>query len=123
MTDGTERFLHVDRAVSPVVGVVLMVAVTVLLAGVVLAFAAGIQPAEPAPQASFALDAESGTATVTHVGGQTIQAENIRVQGVQCSFSGPVSAGSQCSGSVQDSTVRVLYEDGEQSYVLQEWSL
>ena len=43
-----------DRAVSPVIGVVLMVAITVILAAVLGTFALGLgDTRDPAPQASF----------------------------------------------------------------------
>ncbi|WP_292468904.1 type IV pilin [Methanolobus sp.] len=46
------QFLNED-AVSPVIGVILMVAITVILAAVIAAFVFGMGPPEQAPQASL----------------------------------------------------------------------
>ncbi|MDK2939893.1 MAG: archaeal type pilus assembly protein PilA [Methanolobus sp.] len=53
------QFLNED-AVSPVIGVILMVAITVILAAVIAAFVFGMGPPEQAPQASL----RASTATV-----------------------------------------------------------
>jgi len=47
-----------DRAVSPVIGVILMVAITVILAAVIGTFVLGLgdQLGDSAPQASFSTD-------------------------------------------------------------------
>jgi len=67
-----------DRAVSPVIGVILMVAIhTVILAAVIGTFVLGLgdQLGDSAPQASFSTDNVSGstnglTFDVTKTGGQ-----------------------------------------------------
>jgi len=82
-----------DRAVSPVIGVILMVAITVILAAVIGTFVLGLgdQVQSTTPQASFGFDAgttdiqvdggsnheEVKTVTVTHESGDTIDAANI----------------------------------------------
>ncbi len=49
-----------DRGVSPVIGVILMVAITVILAAVIAAFVLGLgDTSEPAPSASFDFDYNS----------------------------------------------------------------
>ena len=69
-----------DEAVSPVIGVILMVAITVILAAVIATFVLGLgdQISNTAPQASFSFDySENDTADtlqVTHNGGETISA-------------------------------------------------
>lgn len=75
-----------DRGVSPVIGVILMVAITVILAAVIATFVLGLgeQVSQTAPQANFDFDVEgdgSGvdTLTVSHTGGQTIDRENIKI--------------------------------------------
>ncbi|QWC20825.1 type IV pilin N-terminal domain-containing protein [Halorubrum sp. 2020YC2] len=64
-----------DRAVSPVIGVILMVAITVILAAVIGTFVLGLgdQLGDTAPQASFTID-DNGTDTIniTKTGGQSI---------------------------------------------------
>ncbi|WP_435359739.1 type IV pilin [Haloarchaeobius sp. DFWS5] len=70
-----------SRAVSPVLGTVLVLALTVTLAGVVaLSVFDEQQPAEPV-QARFELtaDASSGRITVTHMGGNTVDVTELRV--------------------------------------------
>lgn len=47
------QFLDTEDAVSPVIGVILMVAITVILAAVIAAFVFGMGPPEQAPQASL----------------------------------------------------------------------
>jgi flagellin-like protein len=88
--------LREDDAVSPVIGVILMVAITVILAAVIGTFVLGLgdQVQSSAPNANFQFeydtiqydeaDATSGTApltqvTVTHNGGQDVEAENIEI--------------------------------------------
>jgi flagellin-like protein len=75
-----------DRAVSPVIGVILMVAITVILAAVIGTFVLGLgdQVSESAPQAQFAFDFQtqgSGTdvVNITHDGGDSIPAEDLSV--------------------------------------------
>lgn len=61
-----------DRAVSPVIGVILMVAITVILAAVIAAFVMDIGPADPDPTAGVSFDEDaSGEVEVTwHSQGQ-----------------------------------------------------
>ena len=73
-----------DRAVSPVIGVILMVAITVILAAVIGTFVLGLgdQVSESAPQAQFTFDfSENGSnpevLTVTHDGGDSIEADQL----------------------------------------------
>ena len=49
----SNQFLREEDAVSPVIGVILMVAITVILAAVIAAFVFGMGPPEQAPQASL----------------------------------------------------------------------
>lgn len=70
-----------ERAVSPVIAVVLMIAVTVILAAIVAAFALGMGGAGDAtPQASFDYDYNGSTSlTITHEGGDTLTAAQVTV--------------------------------------------
>jgi flagellin-like protein len=82
-----------EEAVSPVIGIILMVAVTVILAAVIGTFVLGIgqSTSEPTPQVSWEFEYDGGgdggfsggsaddTLTVTHEGGDTIE-ENLQVQ-------------------------------------------
>ncbi|NLV11186.1 type IV pilin [Halomicrobium mukohataei] len=73
-----------DEAVSPVIGVILMVAITVILAAVIATFVLGLgdQISNTAPQASFSFDytedtTDGDTLQVTHNGGETISSNEI----------------------------------------------
>jgi len=72
-----------ERGVSPVIGVILMVAITVILAAVIGAFVLGLgdQVSNNAPQASFSFDFDTtnNNVTVTHTGGDNIQLDNLNV--------------------------------------------
>jgi flagellin-like protein len=65
-----------DRAVSPVIGVILMVAITVILAAVIGTFVLGLgQNVQSTPQASFQFDFNetSNLVDVTHNGGDRLE--------------------------------------------------
>jgi len=74
-------FTREDRAVSPVIGVILMVAITVILAAVIGTFVLGLGDSlEQAPQAQ--LDVTSGSAeslTINHNGGDSLTVSDIEV--------------------------------------------
>jgi len=85
-----------DDAVSPVIGVILMVAITVILAAVIATFVLGLgeQVSDTAPQASFSFDFDDsattddfddtvtdGVVTVTHAGGATLNANQLYISG------------------------------------------
>jgi flagellin-like protein len=76
----TEERRQGDRAVSPVVGVVMMVAITTILGATVGAFATGVATDMPDQQPMITVDVEfrnaqpgaNDTLTVTHEGGNSI---------------------------------------------------
>jgi len=72
-----------DRAVSPVIGVILMVAITVILAAVIGTFVLGLgdQIQSTTPQASFGFDSadDANEITVTHESGDSIDANNLNL--------------------------------------------
>ena len=77
-----------DRGVSPVIGVILMVAITVILAAVIATFVLGLgeQVSSTAPQVTVDWSQnEPGTGSfevnATHNGGATVEAENIVASG------------------------------------------
>ena len=83
-----KQLINDDRAVSPVIGVILMVAITVILAAVIGTFVLGLgdQVQNTTPQASFGFSSEnlsSGAGddqvTVTHETGDTIQTSSLKV--------------------------------------------
>ncbi|WP_251328311.1 type IV pilin [Haloplanus pelagicus] len=87
------QLLTDDRAVSPVIGVILMVAITVILAAVIGTFVLGLgdQVSDSAPQASFSFDFADGgdgfggnandVVNITHEGGETIENSTLSVSG------------------------------------------
>lgn len=66
MTNWTNKLVGSDeeRAVSPVIGVILMVAITVILAAVIAAFVLDIGPGETDPSAAISHDQGDGEVTV-----------------------------------------------------------
>ncbi|WP_411964180.1 type IV pilin [Haloferax sp. YSMS24] len=135
-----------DRAVSPVIGVILMVAITVILAAVIGTFVLGLgdQVSETAPQASFSFDYDGSELTITHESGEEIDANLVTVTGnVNVTTDGtanlwatlgndPISAGESIvikddtpgDGFEDGDTVRVVWtsESGSTSSTLQKWT-
>ena len=73
-----------ERAVSPVIGVILMVAITVILAAVIGTFVLGLgdQLGDSTPQASFDVDnvdASADEITIRKTGGEDIAISDLRV--------------------------------------------
>ena len=92
------------RAVSPVIGVILMVAITVILAAVIGSFVLGLgESVDSAPQASFdfSVNETEDSLVVTHRGGDTIEINNIevRVGGSDATLNNAASGGSALTGS------------------------
>ena len=88
-----KQLIHDDDAVSPVIGVILMVAITVILAAVIASFVLGLgdQAQQATPQASFSWDYDTSVSnvTITHDGGDSIEAQELYVRG---DFDGEASA-------------------------------
>jgi flagellin-like protein len=93
-----KQLFEEDDAVSPVIGVILMVAITVILAAVIATFVLGLgeQISETSPNTSFSFDYENVSSstsdswgestseaivTITHAGGPNINAEQLGVSG------------------------------------------
>ena len=74
-----------DRAVSPVIGVILMVAITVILAAVIGTFVLGLGDSlgDSQPTAQIGLEAgvdgSNGSVTFSHDGGDSIDSENLEL--------------------------------------------
>ena len=82
-----KQMLHDDDAVSPVIGVILMVAITVILAAVIASFVLGLGPGEAAPTASFDFEGGEDQISVTHSTGDKIAASDLSV-----SYDGPAGS-------------------------------
>ena len=103
-----KQLLNDDDAVSPVIGVILMVAITVILAAVIATFVLGLgeQVSQTSPNTSFSFDYDENVSpddswgtnannadallTITHSGGPNLDADQVGVVG----FSADVSKGS-----------------------------
>ena len=138
-----KRFIEDDDAVSPVIGVILMVAITVILAAVIATFVLGLgeQISATGPTASFDFEYDDGLSppelTVTHTSGNTIEAGNLYLRGSNeegswdtlpgssYGASSKINAGSSVTVEVDASdTVRVVWEsdEGSQTSTLEKWS-
>ncbi|QCP92853.1 type IV pilin [Haloarcula marismortui] len=113
-----KRFFNDDDAVSPVIGVILMVAITVILAAVIATFVLGLgdQVSNTAPQASFSTDYDSsggggseGAVTITHDGGDSIKGSNLFVRGSGIDDTGEWS--SDLNGDTSGSNSKVVAGD------------
>ena len=124
-----------DSAVSPVIGVILMVAVTVILAAVIGSFVLNLGGSlqQSAPQASFDFEygEDNDEVTVTHATGDEISGDaslEIVGGGDRKDFPTPVSAGESLTfGDGSNSydpgdTIRVVWtsQNGESSATLDE---
>ncbi len=74
-----------EEAVSPVIGVILMVAITVILAAVIAAFVFGMGPPKQAPQASIRVTSVNTTVStdtsvkMEHQGGADITLSDVKL--------------------------------------------
>lgn len=63
------RYVKNEEAVSPVLGVILMVAITVIVATIIAVFMFGVGEPNEAPQAKLKFTADTTNLTITHGGG------------------------------------------------------
>ena len=91
-----------DEAVSPVIGVILMVAITVILAAVIGAFVLGIgSNQESAPQASVTFEYSGSTLSdISHDGGETLQMDQLTASVTDADSSGGPGVSLKSSGTV-----------------------
>ncbi len=83
-----------EEAVSPVIGVILMVAITVILAAVIAAFVFGMGPPEQKYNVAFSTTINSTGATLTlhdNGGASSINITSVTVNGVSKTPSGTTS--------------------------------
>jgi flagellin-like protein len=103
-----KQMLQEDDAVSPVIGVILMVAITVILAAVIASFVLGLggQADDVAPNTNFQFDYDGDTELEVSVsGGQTVQASRL-------SFSG--NNINEFDGEQWDTVPGSTYDEGSQ---------
>jgi len=129
-----------DDAVSPVIGVILMVAITVILAAVIASFVLGLgqDTMNEQPTVSFGFDYESDNSddqdfdlggdndlTVTHESGDTVEVGSLSITNgdktVELtsgttfgSASSELNAGSEFTADIKDDdTIRVIWQSGD----------
>ncbi|PSP24316.1 type IV pilin, partial [Halobacteriales archaeon QH_10_65_19] len=127
-----KQLLNDDDAVSPVIGVILMVAITVILAAVIATFVLGLgeQVSQTSPNTSFSFDYEdsspsedsfgtspgslNGKLTITHSGGPNINADQLSVAGASRDFSNPDGTAWSDSGTGSGSTSDPTYSSSDE---------
>ncbi|MFC6723003.1 type IV pilin [Halobium palmae] len=118
-------FENDDRGVSPVIGVILMVAITVILAAVIGTFVLGLgnQMGDSAPQATYTASVDDssdpGSVTITHTGGDALNTDYLSITGGDSSdnvvTSTQIGAGEEV-GTVSVSggeTIRLIWTNPE----------
>jgi flagellin-like protein len=77
------RHLHSDDAVSPIIGVILMVAITVVLGAIVAGFALGLEERkmDTAPNVELTFDHSGSSLEITHANGDRLQENRLTVTG------------------------------------------
>ena len=97
------KLFNEDRAVSPVIGVILMVAITVILAAVIGTFVLGLGDSigDNAPSASYDWDEDGTTATVTHVSGQTLDGDLLTLNAQGTGLDGSFDVGDSWGGDTE----------------------
>ncbi|GGN92556.1 MULTISPECIES: type IV pilin [Haloarcula] len=119
-----KELIESDDAVSPVIGVVLMVAITVILAAVIGSFVIGLgSSTNSTPQASFSFEYDTSvspaTMTITHDGGDTLKTGNLEVKEDGSVLVDPASGSEITAGDTLTSgtsvtsgaTIKVVYND------------
>jgi flagellin-like protein len=113
-----KQLLSDDKAVSPVIGVILMVAITVILAAVIGTFVLGLGESV-SQNANAGVNVEDGNVTLTSLGSNTDGVACIQSDGSEEASISSVGVTANCSSSdsviaysdssdVQNATVRTL---------------
>ena len=108
--DFKKLFRKDEKAVSPVIGVILMVAITVILAAAIGSSVFSKGTAEAAPQANLNMKADGdvdnstgkGTVRIEHLGGDTINFKNVNITAYVGSNYKPVNIASDTTLNVGD---------------------
>jgi len=125
--------LREEGAVSPVIGVILMVAITVILAAVIASFVLGLGPGDATPTANFDFEVDGTTITITHANGDKLDTAPVAVQvspndgsigSWNVGADGRIGAGDtiQITGLNPNTeyTVRVTYDTGDSSSTMEQ---
>ena len=86
------KIFNNEKAVTPVIGVMLMIVVTVILAAAVSSYAGSMQSQDAAPQATFKVSACAGDelVTINHLGGDTLTKASTKIE---LAHGSPVTSG------------------------------
>lgn len=124
MSKANQTFKQNDEAVSPVIGVILMVAITVVLAAVVFVLVSNLgEGAEDAPEMGFSKDNDDGSVTVVRApsGGDALDWVDDIALGGTCTATlngaafptatgaNPVAAGDVLGGCAAGETLTVTH--------------
>jgi len=76
------KYFTDNRGVTPVIGVMLMIVVTVILAAAVSAYAGSMESQDTPPQAAFSAEASwtDGHIKLDHLGGDTLSKSNTKIE-------------------------------------------
>jgi flagellin-like protein len=109
------EFAQDRRGVPPVVGVVLLVAITIVLAAGTATFALGLgdEATSVAPTATFSVEYNStgSSVEITHTGGDKIRGDRLYVRGESLDESGAWANGDGSMSGTIDSTSAVVSSD------------
>lgn len=125
-----------DAGVSPVIGVILMVAVTLVLAAVISVALLGAtdRVGDPVPTATFDMEYDSGTVTLEHESGASIDKSSLSVlvggdevdENVTYSDtdSDSITVGNTMEFAANSGDeVKLLFTSGDSSYPLAEYTV
>jgi archaeal type IV pilus assembly protein PilA len=103
------------RGVSPVIGVILMVAITVILAAVIGAFVLGLGDDlgnSSGPQASLSFDGDTDGVTITHNGGDDLVNAELRGSAISVEETFDLSAGQEhpVEATLTEGTLNVVVD-------------
>jgi len=119
-----------ERGISPVLGVTLLVAISVLLSAVVASAFLGTQPPAKPPTAAFDVTVADGKITIEHTNGESIDAEQLAIvydgsasdwDTIGSVSSGEISAGDSATLSADATgtlSLRWAASDKSQSHIL-----
>ena len=114
----TRELFGEERGVSPVIGVILMVAIVVILAAVIGFFVLGLGSEQnSAPQASFTFSSSGANTVITHDGGDTLDGSKVSIVGASPitggAFPASISAGDSATVTTPASgtEIRIVYEN------------
>ena len=99
------KYIKNDEAVSPVLGVILMVAITVIVATIIAVFMFGVGEPEDAPQAKLKFTASEDNLTITHGGGDALVLKDLLITIIDATNDGVIISGASLSSETSATTL------------------